>query len=126
MIKYRLGFEAADGHVLEEFILRIVFLRARIALARHLVGAGEEHEAVHRFDRPAVFDELIGEEVQQLTGQLRARGDPLRRLHHGLDLLAPVGVRDAEDRHVADGRVAGQLRLDLRRVDVDAAGDDHV
>jgi hypothetical protein len=44
----------------------------------------------------------------------------------GLDLLAPFLVRYAEDGHVGDRRVTGQLGLDLRRVDVDATGDDHV
>jgi len=41
-------------------------------------------------------------------------------LHHGLDLLAPLVVRDAEHGHVVDRRMAGELGLDLGRVDVHA------
>ena len=52
--------------------------------------------------------------------------DARRRLDHRLDLLAPVRVRDAEDRRVADLRVREQHALDLGRVDVDPARDDHV
>ena len=52
--------------------------------------------------------------------------DARGRLDHGLDLLAPVGVGDAEDGDVADLRVGEELALDLGRVDVHAAADDHV
>ena len=54
--------------------------------------------------------------------RLEARGG----LDDGLDLLAPVVVRDAEDGGVGDGGVGEQRGLDLGRVDVDAARDDHV
>ena len=55
-----------------------------------------------------------------------SRRDARRRLDHRLHLLAPVRVRDAEDRGVADLRVREQHALDLGRVDVDPARDDHV
>src|SRR5215207_2920801 len=50
---------------------------------------------------------------------------PRRELDYGLDLLAHVLVGDADDRDVEDLRVHGQTVLDLLRVDVRAAGDDH-
>ncbi len=47
-------------------------------------------------------------------------------LHDGLDLLAPVVVRDAEGGRVGDGGVAEQGGFDLGGVDVHPARDDHV
>ena len=49
-----------------------------------------------------------------------------RELDGGLDLLAALVVGDAEDGDVGDRRVVDQHRLDLGRVDVHAARDDHV
>src|SRR6476620_7950801 len=48
------------------------------------------------------------------------------RLDMGADLLAELLVGDAEHRAVAHARHLDQHRFDLRRVDVDAARDDHV
>ena len=48
------------------------------------------------------------------------------RLDHRLDLLAPVVVRDAEDGHVGHFGMHDDLGLDLGRVDVRPARDDHV
>src|SRR5262245_48708355 len=45
---------------------------------------------------------------------------------HGVDALSPLVAGDAEHRHVDDVRMALQRALDLRRVDVHPAGDDHV
>ena len=56
----------------------------------------------------------------------------LRRLmagpqrHHRLDGLAPVVIRNADHRHVGHRRVLGHGLLDLGRVDVLPARDDHV
>ena len=47
------------------------------------------------------------------------------QLDDGLDLLAEVGVRDAEDRRVGDLRVGDEEVLALLGVDVDPSGDDH-
>jgi hypothetical protein len=55
-----------------------------------------------------------------------ARDHARRGLDHRLDLLAPLLVRDAEHRDVADLRVLEEDVLDLGRVDVRAARDDHV
>ena len=46
--------------------------------------------------------------------------------HGGADLLAEVGVRDADHRRLGDGRVLVEHLLDLPRVDVVAAPDDQV
>ena len=48
------------------------------------------------------------------------------RLDIGADLLAELLVGNAEHRAVAHARHLDQHRFDLGRVDVDAAGDDHV
>ena len=65
-------------------------------------------------------------EGQDLRGQLVVGLDALGRLDHRLDLLAPVLVGDAEDGGVAHLGVREQHVLDLGRVDVGAARDDHV
>ena len=44
----------------------------------------------------------------------------------GADALAPLVVGEAEDGHLDDAGRLGQDRLDLGRVDVDAAGDDEI
>ena len=44
----------------------------------------------------------------------------------GGDHLTPLRVGQAEDRHLGDGRVIEEDILDLARVDVLAAADDHV
>ena len=49
-----------------------------------------------------------------------------RELHEGGDLLAHVGVGRADDGDVVDGGVHDEHVLDLARVDVHAAADDHV
>src|SRR5262249_39435186 len=46
--------------------------------------------------------------------------------HQGLDGLAPLLVRYTDDSHLLDGWVRADDLLDLARVDVGAAGDDHV
>ena len=53
-------------------------------------------------------------------------GDTRQRLHDRLDLLAHLVVGDAEHRDVGDLRVLVDATLDLGRVDVDPARDDHV
>ena len=68
---------------------------------------------------------LVGERAQLLL-ELGSGLDAVGRLDDGLDLLAPVGVGDAEHGDVADLRVGEELALDLGRVDVHAAADDHV
>src|SRR5580692_9592175 len=95
------------------------FVELPVGVARELGDVVDGPRQLELCD-PAV------EEAEQLRGQLGARGDPPRRLHHRLDLLAPLLVGDAEDSDVVDRRVARQLRLDLGRVDVDPARDDHV
>ena len=86
--------------------------------AREFVG--EVHRAgrlVPGDGRLHVLDELGRERV----GALVAVGE----LHDGLDLLAHLAVGDADDGDVVDRRVQRQGVLDLLRVDVHAARDDH-
>ena len=54
--------------------------------------------------------------------------DPLAVLEHDrrADLLAQLGVRDAEDGRLAYGRMLVEHLLDLARIDVVAAADDQV
>ena len=52
--------------------------------------------------------------------------DLVFRDDEGDHLLAPFGVRPADDRALGDRGVAQQHFLDLARIDVRAAGDDHV
>src|SRR5215831_2217921 len=63
---------------------------------------------------PAVGDQLL---FEQGPGSSRVSG-----LYHRLDLLAEIVVRDADDRHVMDGRMSGQDVLGFLRIDVDPAG----
>ena len=60
------------------------------------------------------------------SAELVAGVDAVGRLDDRLDLLAPVVVGDAEHGDVGDLRVREQHALDLGRVDVHAARDDHV
>ena len=46
--------------------------------------------------------------------------------HDGADFLAPLVTRNPDHHAVADRRVVEQDRLDLGRIDVHAAGHDHV
>ena len=54
------------------------------------------------------------------------RRRPLDQLDDGADFLAPFLIGDADHAAIGDLRAFEQNALDLRRVDVDAAGDDHV
>jgi hypothetical protein len=60
----------------------------------------------------------------QLVGQIDARRDLGDELDDRLDLLAEVGVGNAEHGDVEDGGMAEEDVFDLARVDVDAARDD--
>jgi len=53
-------------------------------------------------------------------------GDPFGRLDHRFDLFSPVVVRNAEDGGVAHLGMGQQHILDLGRVDVGPARNDHV
>ena len=56
----------------------------------------------------------------------RSRRRRVGELHDGPDGLAQVGIGHADDGDVGDRRVPDEDVLDLPRVDVHAAGDDHV
>src|SRR6266545_5047781 len=92
-------------------------LAARVTghLRDEVVGAG-----------PLVARELDLGERAQVGLEFRSCVDARRGLDDGLDLLAPVLVRDAEHRDVADLRVGEEHPLDLARIDVHAPRDDHV
>ena len=70
--------------------------------------------------------QLLAAEGDQLLLQRLARIGHVARLHHGLDLFAELLVRHAEHRHVQHLGVRDQQVLGLLRIDVHAAGDDHV
>ena len=99
---------------------------AQRALVELAVGV-----AGHRVDEVDAARQLVaGEHAlavrEQLVGELGRRRDAGGRFDHRLHLLAPVVVRDAEHRGVADRGVRQQGGLDLGRVDVHAARHDHV
>ncbi len=70
--------------------------------------------------------EPLAAEREDVLGQRRGAAAPVAQLDDRLDLLAPVVVRHAEDGDVGDRGVGVDHGLDLGRVDVHAAGDDHV
>ena len=76
--------------------------------------------------RPLHFREPADQTRQDVRGQRVAGLHPGGRLHHCLDLLAPLLVGDSEHRDVGDLRVHDDLGLDFGRVDVRSARDDHV
>src|SRR5262249_20294445 len=67
---------------------------------------------------PAIVDEFLSE--------LGAGGSRVDELDDGLDLLAQILVRHADNGDIEDGRVGGQKVLGLLGVDVDTARNDHV
>ena len=69
---------------------------------------------------------LSAQKARISCGQLVGGLDALCGLDHRLHLFAPVLVGDAEHGGVAHLRMRQQHALDLGRVDVHAAGDDHV
>ena len=78
-----------------------------------------------------LFGHLIGDRClrqnsDQFVLQRLAGFRHVVRLHHGLDLFAHLLVRHAEHRDVGDGRMGDQHVLGFLRVDVHAAGNDHV
>ena len=62
----------------------------------------------------------------QLLGQRVLGGEAAAQLDDGVHPLAPLVVGDPEHGRVGHGRVLAQRLLDLDRVDVHAARDDHV
>ena len=68
----------------------------------------------------------LAAELLQLLGERVGIVDRSRELHHRADRLAHLGVGNADDRDVGDRGVHHQHVLDLARVDVHAARDDHV
>src|SRR5437870_4152224 len=73
--------------------------------------------------RALVVGETLAAEIDDVVrGRVRA----VFQLHDGLQLLAPLLVRDADHRDVEHRGVLVDDLLDLRGIDVDAAGDHHV
>ena len=73
--------------------------------------------------RDLVAGEVAPRELDQVGRQGCRAGS---RLDRGVQALAPCVVRHAEHRDVLHARMAVEHILDLRGIDVDAAGDDHV
>src|SRR3954469_22252611 len=84
--------------------------------------AGQGVEDVHRVGALVVREVLPAEGDEPRLGRLLPR---LQR-HDGLDGLAPGRVGHADDGDLHDRRVLREHPLDLGRVHVLAAGDDHV
>src|ERR1700722_389428 len=79
-------------------------------------------------DAPRALE--VGESVPAVGDQVLCEVGPggclVNELYYGLDLLAEVFVRYADDRHVHDCWMSGKDVLGLLRIDVDPAGDDNV
>ena len=99
--------------------------RSRSALD-HLAG-GAAGEGVHEVDaaRRLEVRDLRLHVGDELCGQRVVRLDPLGDLHDGLDLFSHLGIGDADHRDGMNRGVHGQRVLDLLRIDVHPAQDDH-
>ena len=93
-----------------------------------ILPAAERGISAHEVDGlgPLVPGELLPAEGDQPAARSSDGLDAVDRLDDRLDLLAELVVGDADHRHVGHRQGARQDGLDLGRVDVDAAGDDHV
>src|SRR5215203_3520341 len=86
---------------------------------------GRLGEAAAYLDLRGDFE--LGEAARAVFGQLLGRGrGSCFEDDAGFDRLAAVGVGDADDGGLHHGRVLVEHALDLRRVDVEAAHDNHV
>src|SRR5271166_2450057 len=97
----------------------------RLHLAAQYLAGGALRQARHQPDKPRVLVRrhlLPGE-----CAQFRGRGDcaPLER-HGGTDLLAEFVMQDPDHGNLGDRRVLIQDLLDLARIDIEPAADDHV
>src|SRR5689334_20110310 len=79
-----------------------------------------------RLDEPIFPGALEAGDVLQAQPVELFPGDGFARDDESDDLLSPFRVRPADHRAFGDGRMAEQHFLDLARIDVRAAGDDHV
>jgi hypothetical protein len=100
-----LGFEAADGHVVEELVLGVERPGVVVGTAGHAVGAGEDHEAVQVLDRPAASDELGGEVVEEL-GVGRGLAHRAEVVGGADEAFAEVVLPDAVDHDAGEEGVA--------------------
>src|SRR5262249_33407317 len=78
--------------------------------------------------RDLVGGEALAAVVEERAVGLRPRAVARAglELDDGANLLAPLRMGDADDAAVGDGGGEGERRLDLRRVGVHAAADDHI
>ncbi len=98
--------------------------RPQLAL-ENLAGAGQRQRLLADVDTARALvagDQGLGELDQFAGRDLRAALGH----HHGMHLLAPVLMRDADHGALRHRGMAGDGVLDLDRVDVLAAGNDHV
>src|SRR5712691_21235 len=100
------------------------FLAPRIAFAQLRLQDLAVIVLRQRIDEDVVLRPLETRDARE-TERIEFVG--ARLAHHvGDDDLAPFGVRPADHRHFADFFVREQNFLDLTRIDVGAAGNDHV
>src|SRR6202011_3088139 len=130
--KLRASLSRPSPAVLGSTPTRISFRAIFASLAKYSTQLGLEDLAVivfgQRVDKtvmPRAFEARDGVEAQPIEFFGRDSrgwaGDD-----KGDDLLAPFGVRAADDRDFDDVRMAQQHFLDLAWIDVAAAADDHV
>src|SRR5690606_39849847 len=100
-----------------------VLQKALVELARRVT-----RQLRVEIDRARAFDmaDMAAAEVDQLFLELRPRKAHVDGLDHRLHLLAEILVRYADHRRVIDLRVGDEQVLDLLRIDIHAAGDDHI
>src|SRR5260370_35207095 len=82
-------------------------------------------EAVSNLDLARHF-ELRQATLAMLFELLGGRRRTALEDHAGLDRLAPVSVGDADYGRLDHGRVRVEYALDFRRIDIEAADDNHV
>lgn len=72
-----------------------------------------------------VVGDALAQEGAQFVGELGARLDTGRGMHDSLHRFAHLLVGDADHRDIEDVGMQGERVLDLLRVDVHSARDDH-
>src|SRR5260370_19923340 len=82
-------------------------------------------EAIRTLDLARHFD-LRQPTLAMLFELLGGRRRAALEDHAGLDRLAPVSVGDADYGRLDHGRVRVEYALDFRRIDIEAADDNHV
>src|SRR5580704_5110001 len=130
--KLRASLSLPSPAVLGSTPTRISFRAISASMGQYSTQLGLEHLAVivlgQRIDKAVMPRALEARDVVEAQPVEFFGRDFRRRAGHdkGDDLLAPFGVRAADDRDFDDVRMAQQHFLDLAWIDIAAAADDHV